>query len=82
MKNEIYKSLVIGEDEEDDEVPMTEVLVTEESNLFVVWKQSGKMLPDIFKSFRDYERDQAIECAVDLARDLKLNLTKSKAVSG
>ena len=79
VKNEIYTSLVIAEDDEDIDGPITDVIVTEEANLFAIWKSVADRTPELVKWFRDYERNLAIEYAVDFGRRLRLELTKPRA---
>ena len=60
MQNELYRVNASPEDDLEED-PLVEICVTEERNIFVVWKivhgEGGKMV----KWFRDYERNLAIE---------------------
>lgn len=82
MKSDIYTSLVIADDDEDIDGPITEIVVTQECNIFAVWECVADQMPKMVKWFFDHERGPAIEYAVDFARELRLKLTKPAKAGG
>lgn len=76
MKSEIYKAYVFSEDDAIDDL-ITQVVVTAELNMYVVWAEDLKEPPRLLKWFRDYEREAAIEYGVDQVREMRSRLIKA-----